>query len=152
MISQKAKYALRALLALARTPEDDIVLIGDIAERESIPKKFLEQILLAMRNQGLVISRRGKNGGYALLKAPEDITFGHVLRVIDGPIAPLPCLSKTAYRRCPDCRDEAECGIRRVFAEAYEATTDVLDRLTIADAMGEDGARARQARSLVAAA
>lgn len=138
MISQKAKYALRALLALAEAQEGEPVFIGDIAEQQAIPRKFLEQILLDLKHQGLVVSRRGKMGGYLLLRRPETITFGEVLRIIDGPLAPLPCLSKMAYRRCEDCSDEKSCRIRRVFAGVAEATRGVLDSTTIADAIASD--------------
>jgi Rrf2 family protein len=100
MISQKSKYALRALMALADRSGDAPMLIGEIAAQEVIPRKFLEQILLDLKHQGLVVSRRGKAGGYILLRRPETITFGEVLRLMDGPLAPLPCLSRMAYRRC----------------------------------------------------
>lgn len=138
MISQKAKYALRALLALAEAPEGEPVFIADIAETQAIPRKFLEQILLDLKHQGLVVSRRGKMGGYLLLRRAETITFGEVLRIIEGPLAPLPCLSKMAYRRCDDCTDEKSCRIRRVFADVAEATRSVLDGTTIADAIASD--------------
>jgi Rrf2 family protein len=137
MISQKAKYALRALTALARARGGAPMLIADIAEQQNIPKKFLEQILLDLKHRGLVISKRGKDGGYLLLKSPEDITFGEILRMIDGPIAPLPCLSQTAYRKCGDCLSEAECEIRHVFARVADATREVLFSATIADALAE---------------
>ena len=107
MISRQAKYALRALIALARIKPGSAVQTSDIATGEKIPKKFLEQILLRLKNQGMVQSRRGNRGGYALLKPASDITFAQVLRTIDGPIAPLPCLSQTAYRRCDDCGGQA---------------------------------------------
>ena len=138
MISQKAKYALRALIALAEAPENEPVFIADIAENQSIPRKFLEQILLDLKHQGLVVSRRGKAGGYLLLRNPETITFGEVMRIIEGPLAPLPCLSKMAYRKCEDCTDEKSCRIRRVFAGVAEATRVVLDGTTIADAIASD--------------
>jgi len=139
MISQKAKYALRALIALAPTHgTEDTQLIADIAEQQRIPKKFLEQILLDLKHHGIVVSRRGKAGGYMLLKSPEAITFGEVLRIIDGPTAPLPCLSRMAYRRCEDCRDEASCEIRHVFARVADATRAVLDTTTLADALGRE--------------
>ncbi len=138
MISQKAKYALRALLALAEAPENEPVFIADIAETQAIPRKFLEQILLDLKHQGLVVSRRGKAGGYLLLRSPETITFGEVMRIIEGPLAPLPCLSKMAYRKCEDCTDEKSCRIRRVFAGVAEATRVVLDGTTIADAIASD--------------
>src|SRR5690349_25049796 len=110
MISQKAKYALRALVALVRASHHgEPVLISEISRGQAIPKKFLEQILLELKRAGIVMSRRGRLGGYVLLRAPEQVTFGEVLRLIDGPIAPLPCLSKIAYRRCVDCADESSC-------------------------------------------
>ena len=133
MISQKAKYALRALVALAK--EGDSLVIGEIAARKNIPRKFLEQILLEMKRHGIVRSRRGKLGGYSLLMPPEKITYGQVLRIIDGPIAPLPCLSRIAYRRCRDCNSEETCEIRRVFARVAESAREVLDRTTIADSL-----------------
>lgn len=136
MISQKAKYALRALVALARADEaDEALIIADIAERQNIPRKFLEQILLDLKRHGILESRRGKNGGYGLLRPADKITFGEVMRIVDGPIAPLPCLSKMAYRRCDDCVSESSCEVRRVFARVAEATRAVLDGTTIADAI-----------------
>jgi Rrf2 family protein len=138
MISQKAKYALRALVALSRAANGSM-MIGEIATRQKIPRKFLEQILLELKHAGLVASRRGKFGGYALLKPAEKITFGQVLRLIDGPIAPLPCLSKIAYRKCTDCADELSCEIRRVFARVAESARDVLDKTTLADAVSWPG-------------
>jgi Rrf2 family protein len=136
MISQKAKYALRALVVLCRAQQGGTPqMISDIARSQAIPKKFLEQILLELKRHGVVVSRRGRQGGYVLLRAPENVTFGEILRLIDGPIAPLPCLSKIAYRRCADCADEGTCEIRHVFARVAEATRDVLDRTTLADAV-----------------
>jgi Rrf2 family protein len=148
MLSQKAKYALRALLELARAGPGQALLISDIAERQRLPKKFLEQILLELKRRGVVQSKRGKNGGYALLKPPSMISFGEVIRIVDGPMAPLPCLSRTAYRRCDDCIDEARCAIRRVFAVTHAATAKVLDDTSLVDAIQgvalRAGARSRQ--------
>jgi Rrf2 family protein len=135
MISRQAKYALRALIALARIKPGSAAQTSDIAAAEKIPKKFLEQILLRLKNQGMVQSRRGNRGGYALLKPASEITFAQVLRTIDGPIAPLPCLSIIAYARCEDCEDEHSCEIRKVFARVIEPTRKVLERTTIADAV-----------------
>jgi Rrf2 family protein len=135
LISQKAKYALRALVALCRARPDTPMMISEISRSQAIPKKFLEQILLELKRRGIVTSRRGRQGGYVLLRAPSEITFGEVLRMIDGPIAPLPCLSKIAYRRCSDCSDEESCEIRQVFARVADTTRDVLDRTTLADAV-----------------
>lgn len=134
MISQKAKYALRALIALARAKTPGATLaIADIAAAQRIPRKFLEQILLDLKRHGIVESRRGKAGGYLLRRTPSQITFGEVLRIVDGPMAPLPCLSRTAYRRCADCASEERCELRRVFARVAAATREVLDDTTIAD-------------------
>lgn len=135
MISQKAKYALRALVALARAPQNEPLVISDIARAHRIPKKFLEQILLDLKRHGLLTSKRGKGGGYVLLRPAERITYGEVLRIVDGPIAPLPCLSITAYRKCADCIDETTCETRQVFAHVADATRKVLDTTTIADAV-----------------
>jgi Rrf2 family protein len=138
MISQKAKYAMRALIVLARVGGGETRMIGEISREQVIPKKFLEQILLELKRAGLVRSLRGRSGGYGLLRAPEEITFGEVLRLIDGPIAPLPCLSRIAYRRCEDCADETSCEIRHVFERVTLATRAVLDATTLADAIRMD--------------
>lgn len=135
MISQKSKYALRALLALAARPGGEPMQISEIAEQEVIPRKFLEQILLDLKRAGLVASRRGKAGGYLLLRRAETVTFGEVLRLIDGPLAPLPCLSKMAYRRCGDCANENACKLRKVFTRVADATRDILDTTTLADVL-----------------
>jgi Rrf2 family protein len=135
MISQKAKYALRALVALGRaTPHS--LMIAEISRERAIPKKFLEQILLDLKRAGIVASRRGRAGGYVLLRPASEVTFGEVLRLIDGPIAPLPCLSRIAYRKCDDCVEEGACEIRRVFSRVAAATREVLDRTSLADAIG----------------
>ena len=144
MISQKARYAFKAIIALAGSPSHACRQARDIAESERIPQSFLEQILLELRRAGLVASRRGREGGHYLLKEPAAITFGEVLRLIDGPVAPLPCLSRTAYRRCHDCKDEKSCVMRRGFRRAYDATLDVLERTSIADALAEHGEVARR--------
>ncbi|MEO8757103.1 MAG: Rrf2 family transcriptional regulator [Devosia sp.] len=135
MISQRAKYALRALLALCKAPPETSLMIAEISKAQAIPKKFLEQILLELKRAGIVMSRRGRLGGYLLVRPADKITFGEVLRLIDGPIAPLPCLSKTAYRRCADCQDEASCEIRHVFAGVVKAQREVLDHTSFADAL-----------------
>lgn len=138
LISQRAKYALRALVALCKAPPEHPLLISEISREQKIPKKFLEQILLELKRAGIVMSRRGRLGGYVLLRPAEKVTFGEVLRLIDGPIAPLPCLSKIAYRRCADCADEATCEIRHVFARVTIATREVLDQTTLADALTQE--------------
>jgi Rrf2 family protein len=140
MISNKAKYALRALLAVAAETAGDALTSIEIAKRHRIPHKFLEQILLDLKKAGILESRRGKLGGYVMLRPADTITFGEVLRIFEGPLAPLPCLSRNAYRRCEDCESEARCEIRREFARSYEASRQVLDTRTIADALGESHA------------
>jgi Rrf2 family protein len=137
MISQKARYAFKALIALARSRPDETRQARDIAAAEQIPQSFLEQILLELRRAGLVASRRGRDGGHFLLKDPAKITFGEVLRLIDGPVAPLPCLSRTAYRRCHDCANENSCVMRRAFGRAYDATLAVLEQTSIAAALAD---------------
>ncbi len=137
MISNKAKYAFRALLAIAAEPEGIALTSAEIARRHAIPHKFLEQILLDLKKAGILESRRGKTGGYAMLRPADTISFGEVLRIFEGPLAPLPCLSRQAYRRCDDCVSEARCEIRREFARSYDASRQVLDSRTIGDALND---------------
>jgi Rrf2 family protein len=151
MISQKARYAFKAIIALSGSRSDECRQARDIAECEQIPQSFLEQILLELRRAGLVASRRGRDGGHFLLRDPADITFGEVLRLIDGPVAPLPCLSRTAYRRCRDCKDEKSCVMRRGFGRAYNAQLEVLERTSIADARADDSELGQQPISTFAA-
>jgi Rrf2 family protein len=133
MLSKKTKYALKALMVLAKEYGQGPVLISDIAQREEIPRKFLELILLELKNEGILQSRKGKGGGYFLGRDPHQISVGHVIRTLEGPIAPLPCVSKTAYMRCRECRDERTCGIRMVMKEVRDATSKILDSTTVAD-------------------
>lgn len=135
MISNKARYAFRALLAIAAAPAGEAVTSAEIARRYCIPHKFLEQILLDLKKAGILESRRGKSGGYVILRPADTISFGEVLRMFEGPLAPLPCLSRQSYRRCEDCVNEATCEIRREFGRAYNASRQVLDSRTIADAL-----------------
>ena len=137
MISNKARYAFRALLAIADAPGDEAMPSAEIAQRYAIPHKFLEQILLDLRKAGILESRRGKSGGYVMLRPADTVTFGEVLRIFEGPLAPLPCLSRAAYRPCEDCVDERTCVIRREFGRAYDASRAVLDNRTLADALVE---------------
>lgn len=131
MLSKKAKYALKALLYLSKNTDKSVVLIAEISQNEAIPKKFLEQILLELKKQGILQSKRGKEGGYFLGKAPEEIIIGHVVRIIDGPLAPIPCVSKMAYRRCDECADEKTCEIRNLFLLVRDATIEILDNTTL---------------------
>jgi Rrf2 family protein len=133
MITMKAKYALKALCRLSVAPKGQPVLIADIAEQEGIPRKFLELILAELKQHGILSSRKGRGGGYLLARRPEDVTVAAVLRALDGPIAPVACLSRTAYQRCAECPNEAACGVRLVLREAHAASVEVLERTTVAD-------------------
>jgi Rrf2 family protein len=135
MLSKKAKYALKALLVLAEEYNQGPVLISDLAEREGIPKKFLEQILLELKKHGTLQSKKGKGGGYFLGKSPDAVTFGQVIRILDGPLAPVSCVSQTSYQRCEECKDEATCGVQIVMKETRDAIATVLDGVTLADAL-----------------
>ena len=141
MITQKMKYALKALLVLAdeaAQPVPVALTIEEVARRAGTPKRFLEHILLEIRNAGVIRSTRGRAGGYVLLKKPADISIPELLRTIDGPIAPLPCLSRSAYHRCEDCSDEATCRIRRVFAEVFYSYLVIIESLTLEDMLRAD--------------
>jgi Rrf2 family protein len=132
-ISQKAKYAIKVLIALAKEDGTTLFHNNELAERERIPPKFLEIILRELRNAGVLHSRRGKGGGYSLAQHPSSITLGQVLRLIDGPQAPLPCLSRMSYRKCDECIDEQTCGIRLSMQIIYDATSRLLDSTTLTD-------------------
>lgn len=133
MLSKKAKYALKALLVLSREIPGKPILISEIAEAEGIPKKFLELILLQLKKHGMLQSKKGKGGGYFLARDPALISFGQVIRIIDGPLAPLPCVSLTAYMRCEECGDENACGIRLVMKEVRDSTARILDGTSFAE-------------------
>ncbi|QUS34965.1 RrF2 family transcriptional regulator [Falsirhodobacter algicola] len=135
MISQRTKYALKALMTLADAARTDqpALTIEEIARRSATPKRFLEHILLDLRNIGLIRSKRGRAGGYMLIKEPRTVPIGELLRQMDGPIAPLPCLSRSAYQPCEDCTDEASCRIRRMFGQVYWSYLLLIESLTLAD-------------------
>ena len=132
MLSRKAKYAIKALLALAEGRPDEPIRIADLARAERIPPKFLELILLGLKNQGILQSRKGKGGGYLLARDPGDIYLGQIVRMFDGPLAPVPCASQTAYVPCADCPNEAVCGVHLAMKEVRDATARVLDGTSIA--------------------
>jgi Rrf2 family protein len=138
MLSQKARYALRAMIELAR--EDGQVTAGELSVRADAPRKFLEAILLALAREGLVVSRRGKFGGYMLGRPATAISFAEVIRLVDGPLALAPCVSRTAFRRCEDCRDLASCALREALLRARDATAQVLEGYSLADAVAGEGA------------
>ena len=133
MLSKKAKYALKAMVALAHQHGEGPILISELADHDHMPRKFLELILLELKNHGLLQSKKGKGGGYFLAKPPNAITVGQIVRIVDGPIAPLPCVSRTAYMRCDECIDERVCPIRLVMKDVREATAGILDSATLAD-------------------
>ena len=130
-LSKKTQYSLRALYALAREYGHGPVLVSHLSEEESIPKKFLEQILLSLKGLGLVASKRGKGGGYMLVHPPDQVTLASVIRMIDGPLAPLPCASETRFRKCDECVDIATCGTRIVMKEVRDATAKILEATTL---------------------
>ena len=136
MITQKMKYALKALLVLgdeAARGQPEPLTIEEIARRSGTPKRFLEHILLEVRNAGVIASIRGRSGGYVMIRKPSEVSISELLRTIDGPIAPHPCLSRRAYQRCEDCADEAACRIRKVFAELFWSYLVMIDSLTLED-------------------
>lgn len=135
MLSQRCRYALKAMLNLARESSAEPKQVSVLATEENIPRKFLEGIMSEMRQYGLVESTRGKSGGYRLSRPAELITFGDIMRRIDGPLALLACVSQNFYRRCDDCRDERTCELRRVMSRVRREASDILDRTTLADAV-----------------
>ena len=141
MLTRKSKYGLKALLVLAEQAEGEPMLISDLAERQKLPKKFLEAILLELKRAGLLHSKKGKGGGYVLGRKPAEITVGQVIRVLEGPLALTPCVSVTAYRKCDECLDEQTCAVRVAMKEVRDATSDILDHTTLA------GLNAKVARS-----
>jgi len=132
MLSKKSKYGLKALLELASDTDHGPMQASELAERQGLPRKFLEAILLELKRHGLLHSKKGRGGGYVLTRKPGDITIGQVIRVLDGPLALTPCVSQTAYRRCDECLDEETCGIRLAMKEVRDATAHILDNTTLA--------------------
>lgn len=133
LLTNKGKYGLKAMVHLAGLSHSEVAQVGDIAEANAIPKKFLDQILSELRKTGLVYSKKGKAGGYALAKPAESISVGQIVRVLDGPLAPIECCSVTAYRPCSDCGDEESCAVRLIMVEVRNALASVLDTRTLAE-------------------
>ena len=145
MLSQKAKYAIKALLVLARAqPAGVLAQARDLSERENIPKKFLDLILFELRRHGLVVSSRGRDGGYALAKPAADISIAAIVRAVDGALAPLPCASVRFYRRCDDCKDEKTCEVRRLMRQVRDAASAILDNTSLAEAATSNALRRRK--------
>jgi Rrf2 family protein len=138
MLSKKTKYAIKALVVLGKNADKPPMQISRIAEEERIPKKFLEQILLDLRNAGFLYSKKGAGGGYSLNKYPKDIFLVQIMRITDGPIAMVPCASLNFYHKCDECRQETTCGIRDVFVEVRDATVKILSETSIADVISRE--------------
>ena len=134
-LSKKSEYGLRALLELTIAHGKTILQRHEIADRQHIPIEFLEQILLTLKRAGLVTSRRGIKGGYTLIKQPREITLGHVIRLLDGPLAPIGCVSKTAYQKCNECpyANKTRCPLQEVMGAVRDAIAGILDHYTLAD-------------------
>ena len=143
MLTQRSRYALRAMLFLAEAPAGTPPIpMTRIAAEARVPRKFLELILADLREAGFLLSTRGKMGGYTLARATHLISLGEIIRVIEGPLALVPCVSRTAYRACGDCRDEATCAIRHVMMRVRDETARILDGTSLADAAVEELAAA----------
>jgi len=138
MLSKKTRYALKALVILGKNFGGAPMQISRIASEEHIPKKFLEQILLDLRNAGLLYSKKGAGGGYGLVKDPGEISMVQVLRLTGGPVALLPCVSLNFYQKCDECVNEATCGVRDVFLEVRNATVKILSETSIADVISRE--------------
>ncbi len=136
MLSMKAKYALKALIFMAQK-EQTALPSKQIAEAENIPQKFLDNILQELRQNGVIESKRGIFGGYVLAKHPRDIFLGDVIRIIDGPLAPIRCASLTAYQKCDDCVDEAQCHLRRLMLDVRNAMSAILDGRCLEDLVAD---------------
>jgi Rrf2 family protein len=135
MLSKKAKYALKALEYMAEQQSTGPLRISEIADAQGFPHKFLEAILLELRKDGILRSKLGKSGGYMLNKDPKEIKLGHIIRLLDGPIALVPCVSYKYYAPCEECADEATCGLRQVCGEVREATNHILDNVSLSDVL-----------------
>lgn len=136
MLSAKGKYGLKALVHLATLKPGETIQAADIAEANNISKKFLDTILGDLRNAGLVQSKKGPGGGYMLAQRAKDIKIGNAIRELDGPLAPIACASRTAYKPCLDCKSPDQCVVRITMTKVRDAISDVLDRTTLADMVG----------------
>lgn len=139
MLTKKGKYGLKALVDLARLEPGETAFINEIAQRNNIPKKFLDTILLELRNAGMLRSKKGPGGGYSLSRPASEIRIGHVIRTLDGPLAPIRCASRTAYEVCEDCSDPETCRVRISMTSVRDAIASILDSMTLAE-FASDGA------------
>ena len=133
MLSKKTKYGLKALSYLAKQDLNVPILISDISESENISKKFLESILLTLKKSGILASKKGKGGGYYLLKRPNEIKISTIIRLLEGPIAMLPCVSLNYYEKCDDCTSEEKCSLNILMAEVRDSTLKILENKTLAN-------------------
>lgn len=133
MLSKKTKYGLKALSYLAKKQDKNPVLIAKIAKAENISQKFLESILLSLKKSGILASKKGKGGGYYLNQNPDDIKISSLIRILEGPIAMLPCVSLNHYERCNDCTNEEECSLNILMAEVRDSTLKILENKTLSD-------------------
>lgn len=131
MLSKKTKYAINALVYLAKQKDKVPTLISDIADKQNIPQKFLEAILLDLKKNGILASKRGKGGGYYMLKSAEEVNLADVMRLFDGSIAFIPCVTHNYYESCEECNNESICGIRDVFFEVRNKSVEILKRATL---------------------
>ena len=140
MLTKKAKYGLKAMVHLARLDAGGGASIAEVAEANALPRKFLEAILVDLRNAGFVKSRKGRGGGYALARTDSEIRIGDVIRALDGPLAPIPCASRTAYIPCEDCIDLVTCSVRLIMQDVRDAMADILDHTSLAEMRDRAGA------------
>lgn len=133
MLTKKGKYGLKALVDLASLDPGETAFITEIATRNNIPKKFLDTILLELRNAGILRSKKGPGGGYSLSKPASEIRIGQVIRTLDGPLAPIRCASRTAYEVCDDCNDPETCEVRHSMTLVRDAIADILDTMSLED-------------------
>jgi Rrf2 family protein len=144
VLTKKGKYGLKAMVHLAGLEPNTLAQVAEIAKTNSISKKFLDHILTELRHAGLVYSKKGKGGGYALTRPAHEIRVGAIVRALDGPLAPLPCASVTAFRPCDDCSDLKSCSVRLIMVEARNAIANVLDRCTLAEMRARSSANDRE--------
>jgi Rrf2 family protein len=143
-LSKKSEYALRALIELAAGYDRKLLQRHEIGRKQNIPVEFLEQILLSLKNAGLLSAQRGVGGGYRLLKSPDSVTLGQVIRILDGPLAPIGCVSKTAYQKCRDCpyADKPQCPVQQAMGRVRDAIAGILDHYTLSDLAAGSGKHA----------
>ncbi|WP_200975429.1 Rrf2 family transcriptional regulator [Echinicola sp. 20G] len=138
MLSKKTKYAFHALTYLGKHKDEGSVLIQDIATEHGISHKFLENILLELKKAGFLGSKKGKGGGYYLIKEPKEIPLSRIIRLLDGPIALLPCVSLNYYEACEECKDQVKCGLNKVMIQVRDETLNILENKTLADILDKE--------------